>query len=277
MHNQLVINMYKFQDKTYPNLPLMLEILGLDAGSGVPEGAEYQHDTIPAHDPATQYVTWQREVGGNWSMVIVDRPLFARVVDGIVVDLNPAAAYDGIPIDKLGAAQIDEADLWHDVPVNMRRHIRVGWIQNGDTFAPPSLAHLQNDLKNGAVEMGEEARQQIANPVGFNEVGMWLMNYVGVALHQAGLPTPMWDAALQIEATTKGIDAADLKATHIAKAQNYHAISALTQGLAGAAKTAFADSGADVDALIAEADVLRMQARSALADPQAAIAELLQQ
>lgn len=265
---------YKYQNTTYPTLQIMLEILGFDAGSGVPEGVEYQHDTLPAHDSATQYVTWQREVGGNWSMIVVDRPLFARVVEGVVVDLNPAAAYDNVPIDRLTADQVAEADLWHEVPVSLRRHIRVGWLQDGETFAPADLAHLRDDLKNGARDMAEETRQRIANPTGNTEIGIWAVTATGMMLSEGGLPTPTWDMMLSVEAGARGVAVEVLRSEQIARAQQYLAISALSQGMAKQARDAFT-AASTMDEMIAESERLRAIAQAAAADPAAAVAALL--
>jgi hypothetical protein len=61
---------------------------------------------------------------------------------------------------------------------------------------------------------------------------------------------------------------------HIQRAQDFHMLSALTQGMKRTATAAFA-AGADVPALVAESDVLRADAVAAQADPHAAIAVLL--
>jgi hypothetical protein len=265
---------YKYQDKTYSDLPTLLSFLELDAGSGVPDGAEYQHDVLPAHDPAMQYVTWQHEPGGNWALVVVDKPLFARVVDGIVTDTNPAAAYDGVPVDRMTLEQMEEAERWHDVPPSLRRHIRPGWRQVGDSFEPQSVQHLQRDLRAGAETMAEDARNAIAQPVGMAEIGLWMMNYVGVAMHLAGQQTPLWDMAVAVEAGVTGETVDALRATHIAKAKAYHGMGALSQGMARQAKAAFVSD--DVATLVATADTLRATAQAAMRDPQAAIQNILQ-
>jgi hypothetical protein len=136
------------------------------------------------------------------------------------------------------------------------------------------MQDLQVDLSQGAKMTAENTRYAIASPVGMSEIGVWLMNYVGVALHQAGMPTPMWDKALAVESTLTGETVDVLRQTHIDRSGDYHTLAALTQGFARQAKSAF--GGVDkLDEVIAVAGNLREKAMAAQADPAAAIAQVM--
>ncbi|WP_287601180.1 hypothetical protein [Thiothrix sp.] len=275
---------YKYQNKTYPSLPMLIETLGLDAGSGLPEGAEYQHDDIPPHDAVTQYVTWQRNVGGSWSMIVVDKTLRARIdpVTNAVVELHQT----GFVIESLAVLDTlndDQKNLYfdweqngYDVPFQLRRNIRIGWRRVGESFEPQSVSSLLDEAKESAREMAENFRQLYAKPTGNTEVGLWAVVATGMMFRDAGLPAPAWERMLTIEAGARGITVEALRTEQIARAQAYLDLGALSQGMAKHARDAFVGDGT-VDGIVAKSDQFRGQAAAAIANPVAVITELLQQ
>lgn len=251
---------YRFDNKWFPHAPAVLDYAGLDAGSPLPAAALLEQIVMPEHDQEMQDVQPVKNTDGGWSLVVVDKPLFARVVDGYVTALHPYAAYDNVPVDRLTQEQMEEADLWHSVPVPLRRHIRLGWSMVDDSFEPPSTNNFRAQLIAGAVDTVTEARQGLSGAVDHTEVGGWMLNAMGLMFRAAGLPAPLYDQALQREAALTGESVTTLENTHRIKLEKFWGLFAETQGMRRAAQAAFASPAADFDMLLSIADNLRQQA-----------------
>lgn len=262
-----------FKNVVYPTTAAVFKMIA--SGNVIPVDttldavlAEAQDLTViePPHNTETQKTVFDGGVldanAMTYTLAVIDREHYARIGDRKTVQEiseNP-----------------DEYRTWVKIPNNLVKHIVAGWLYDADTtvFYPPTLDAFKTQLQHAAVSMAEDARQAIARPAGMTEIGAWAMNYANVVLHLAGLPTPLWDAALKIETAQTGETVAALRAVHIQRAQDFHMLSALTQGMKRTATAAFA-AGADVPALVAESDALRADAVAAQADPHAAIAVLL--
>lgn len=255
--------MFLYKNKPFQIHDLLLN-LGLPADTPITPDMLVEHNVqrlkwvMPTYDEQWQYLTHVGAVFDpvllTYTPAIVNIRLYAQVNnDGLVVDLSQSPA-----------------DGWIPVPYELNRHIQIGWMYVDDTesFAPPSISAFQSQLKAAAEQTAEEARNTLARSVGPTEIGTWLMNYVGVSLFMAGLPTPLWDKALVIEAGMTGETVETLRTTHIQRASEWHALVALTQGFSRMAKGMFASTN-DMGALVTVADKLRQQAASAMADPKA--------
>lgn len=241
-----------------------LRLLPQEAGQQ-PDGVQKLSVIAPPHDPDWEYLTAE---GGQLDVEKLTYTLAVRQVRQYAV-CNPAWVVQRLVTEPERAELVP-------VPYALNRHIRPGWRYDPDaeTFLPPALEMLRADLRAGAGQMVEDARNAIAQPVGPSEIGLWLMNYVGVALHLAGQPTPLWDRALAVEAGLTGEAVEVLRQTHIERARDYHDLAGLTQGLARQAKSAFAALD-DVGQLLGKADHLRETVAAAQADPDNAIAKFV--
>lgn len=271
--------MYLYNDKPYQHGPAVLEAAGLKDGDPLPQEAISLLPVFPPIDQKTQYHVFEGGVldkaALTYTLKVVTADVYARVLNDRVVALSPFLPYSEMAVDKLTPAIEEEQRLWFLVPEPLRRHVQIGWFKEGAEFTPPDLHSFKEILTNSAISQAEEARQAIAQPIGPNEIGMWLMTYVNVALYLAGVPTPMWDAALKVETFKTGETVEALRAKHIAKAQEYHLLAALTIGSAREAKGLFSDPNATLESLLETADVLRSDAATALRDPMATINQIL--
>lgn len=266
----------------YPTYSHYCEDVGIDPGTPIEQsGGEVAPDPQHAIDPDWQFLQWQKN-DGVWGIVIVDKPLRARIdpVTNAVVELHPA----GFVIESLSALDNlsdDQKNLYfdweenaHDVPLQLRRHICIGWRRVGESFEPQSVSSLLDEAKESAREMAENFRQFYAKPTGNTEVGLWAVVATGMMFRDAGLPAPAWERMLAIEAGARGITVEALRTEQIARAQAYLDLSALSQGMAKHARDAFVGDGT-VDGIIAKSDQLRAQASAAIANPQAAIQSIM--
>ncbi|OQX10877.1 MAG: hypothetical protein BWK73_19155 [Thiothrix lacustris] len=273
---------YFLNGKAYPNLPIALAENDRDAAGELPD-AQYVNDVFPMHDPDWQNVQWQK-IDNVWQLIVVDKPLRARIdpVTNAVVELHPT----GFVIESLSALDNlsdDQKNLYfdweengYDVPLQLRRHIRVGWLHGGDSFEPPSVSSLLDEAKESSRAIAENFRQLYAKPTGNTEVGLWAVVATGMMFRDAGLPAPAWERMLTIEAFARGITVEALRTEQIARAQAYLDLGALSQGMAKHARDAFVGAGT-VDGIVAKSDQFRAQAAAAIANPVAVITELLQQ
>ncbi len=255
--------MFFYEKRPYQTQDLLLE-LGLPLDTPITQDLLTAHGVkrlrwvMPVHDEQWQYLSHTGAecdpVVLTYTPAVINIRLYAKVNnEDLVVDLSQSPA-----------------DGWLPVPYALNRHINVGWryLDDTESFAPPSIPAFKTQLKAAAEQTAEEARNTLSRPCGPTEISTWLMNYVGVSLHLAGLPTPLWDKALTVESGMTGETIESLRATHIQRASEYHALAALAQGFSRMAKGIFANTDG-LEALIAAAEQLRQQGANALANPQA--------
>ena len=257
--------MYLYKEKAY-TVPDLLTALGLPQDTPNPLPEIFMHENgsqvtklrmvMPPYDEEWQYLSHDSAVldpiNKTYTPSVHTIRQYALVNNyDIVVDLSR------IP-----------ADGWIPVPYALNRHINIGWryLDDTESFAPPSILAFKSQLKTAAEQTAEEARNTLSRPIGPTEIGTWLMNYVGVSLHLSNLPTPLWDRALAVESGLTGETVESLRDTHIQRASEYHALAAMTQGFSRKAKVIFANTDG-LEALIAAADQLRQQGANALANP----------